>query len=106
MKLITERTEVRNRLKHLHEHGSHLSMDMSDKLLALDAETATYKDIRLIMGNDLWCKIPTCNECMAVVAVAVMVGEELDDNSFTASLCASCLKKALLLVESLDRKTA
>lgn len=106
MKLITERTQVRdvaNRWANAYPKTGPYGRDpqkqaITKALVALDAETATAADVAAIIGNDSWCGPKKCHECGAVVNVAVQVGEEPDYESSTATLCLACLEKALALM--------
>jgi len=49
-----------------------------------------------IIGNDSWTR-NSCDECGEDVEVTVMVGEEPDYESRTASICINCLNKAVEL---------
>lgn len=100
MELITERTQVRNVAKLWRRQYPNSKQDIAEKLDALDVETATAEDVAAIIGNDSWCKPSKCNECGETVPVAVMVGEEPDYESATATLCFSCVEKALSLMGS------
>ena len=106
MKLITERTQVRDvaaRWRGQYSpHGPYghdrQKQAVAKALAALDAETATAADVAAIIGNDSWCGPSTCNECGAVVDVAVQVGEEPYYESRTATLCFACVERALALM--------
>lgn len=106
MKLITERTQVRDvaaRWASSYPTNGPYGRDpdkqaITKALAALDAETATAADVAAIIGNDTWCGPSTCNECGAVVEVAVQVGEEPDYESSTATLCFACVDQALALM--------
>lgn len=45
----------------------------------------------------------TCDECGAVVDVAVQVGEEPNYESRTATLCFACVEKAMALMCANDK---
>ena len=106
MKLITERTQIRDVAARWAKtyptngwYGSDLKKQSIAKALSeLDAETATSADVASIIGNDSWCCPSMCDECEAVVDVAVQVGEEPDDESNTATLCFACVEKAMALM--------
>lgn len=105
MKLITERTQVQDVAARWAisfppdgRYGRDAEKLAIAKALAeLDTETATAADVAAIIGNDSWCRRPTCHECGMVVDVAVQVGEELDYESSTATICVECLQKALAM---------
>lgn len=108
MKLITERTQVRDvaaRWANAYPSNGRYKNDQNKQaitktLAAIDVATATSADVTAIIGNDSWCRSPTCNNCGEVVGVAVQLGEEPDYESRTATLCFACLKQALELIES------
>ena len=66
------------------------------RLLALDLLTARPVDVMAIIGNGSWVRL-TCNECGRNVDAAVILGEPLDFDSETASVCQDCLRAALAL---------
>lgn len=109
MKLITERTLIREMAERWatqyprgkSEPGSS-SQRIYKKLLALDKEKATAKDVADIVGNDSWTRVCDCSECGTTPQVIVQVGEEPDYESRTAYLCPSCLQKAVKLVQKGD----
>jgi len=102
VKLITERTQLCDVATRWREQYPGNRTDdkgeIAKKLDALDGETATAEDVAAIIGNNSWCAPSKCNECGAVVAVAVQVGEEPDYESRTATLCFVCVEKALSLM--------
>lgn len=106
MKLITERTLVRDvatRWANAYPKAGPYGRDpqkqaITKALAALDAEIATAADVAEIIGNDSWCERPKCHECGETVDAAVQVGEELDYESNTATLCMACLQNALELM--------
>ncbi len=67
-------------------------------LAALDLSTVTAEQVNAIIGNGSWTSI-RCNECGECVAAAVQVGEPPDYESATASVCESCLRKAVALFD-------
>jgi hypothetical protein len=111
MKLITERTQVRevaamwaNSYPLSEPYGRDPDKQaITRALAALDAETATAADVAAIIGNDTWCGPSTCHECGAVVDVAVQVGEEPEYESRTATLCFACVEQALTLIGPNDK---
>lgn len=70
---------------------------MHAELLALDLDNCTKEDVNKIMGNSSWTNL-TCDECKQNVDKVVQLGEEPDYESSTASICFSCLTKAVKLV--------
>lgn len=71
-----------------------------ERLDALDGETATAEEVNAIIGNKLWTRL-VCDECGREDADAVLVvGEEPDYDSCTASLCRSCVQQAALAFQT------
>ncbi len=68
-----------------------------ESLKALDRTTATATDVAAIIGNDSWTNLK-CDECGIDVEAIIVVGQEPDYESRTASLCLECLTKAALLM--------
>lgn len=110
MKLLTERTGVRDVAQRWDDAYSHHSSnyklvsgvsiaEASRKLHALDPEKATAADVATIIGNTSWVGSSKCNECKQEVAAAVEVGDEPDYDSATATMCLPCLRKAVALLE-------
>ena len=107
MKLITERTQIREvasrwRLQYP-ESGKYgkdpTKQAIANSLSALNVETATADDVFAIIGNTSWCEPQKCNECGDVFDVVIQVGEEPDYESRTATLCIDCLRKAIDTIE-------
>jgi len=105
MKLITVRYCIRrvaNRWDSTYEsHGwTEETREISNNLRALDPSIATKEDVHRIIGNRGWTNLK-CDECETEdLDRVVMVGQEPDYESATASLCLSCAKKALQLIET------
>lgn len=105
MKLITERTQVREveqRWSQQYQKGSPYGQDadkqaIAKALRAIDTENATADDVAAIIGNRSWVRPSTCDECGELVGVAVEFCEEQEDGSRTTTLCRACLHNALLL---------
>lgn len=72
------------------------------RLAALDAEQATADDVATIIGNHSWVRPPGCDECGEESWDAVQLGQEPDYESDTATICPSCLRKALALAEAVE----
>ncbi|WP_417744813.1 hypothetical protein [Rosistilla oblonga] len=68
------------------------------KLLAL-GKNPDPDNINKITGNKSWTEV-RCDECSEYVEAAVQLGQEPDYASSTATVCVSCLKKALDLATS------
>lgn len=62
---------------------------ISEKLDALDPETASVEDVANIIGNDSWTRL-TCDQCGKDTDAVLNVGQEPDIESHTASLCKEC----------------
>jgi hypothetical protein len=58
--------------------------------------------VNTVIGNESWTKTE-CNQCGAVNALVVRVGQEPNHDSYTASLCKACLEKALALVNEQEK---
>lgn len=101
--LITTRTEIRivaERWKQQYAPGwmqligDVSSLDIYNRLAALDVESATAADVNAIVGG--WITI-SCDACDEVVEEAVQVGQEPDYESNTATLCRTCCAAAFAL---------
>jgi hypothetical protein len=95
-----------------HMHRAALKMDHSrksieiyGKLLKLDVETATPKDVAKIIGNDSWTAME-CDECGEKKPVAVArVGLDSDfDDRPETTICRACLKSALDAIEAKEKE--
>lgn len=100
MKLLNERTKVRDvyarwLLQYPPDSCAKDTLEIGERLAALDPETATANDVTAIIGNDSWCGPTRCDECGQDAAVAVQLGEEPDYESRTIRVCSACLCKAL-----------
>lgn len=62
-------------------------------------EGATENDIAKVIGNSSWTS-NKCDECKQESDVVIMLGDEPDYKSNTASICPQCLSKAMSLVSS------
>lgn len=68
------------------------------KLQAMDPETATSAEVEAVIGNGSWTT-DRCNECKEWThGWAIMVGDEPDYDSRTATLCLSCARKVAALL--------
>lgn len=67
------------------------------KLLALDPNAATAKDVAEIIGNRAWAGADQCDECKQEKDVLIELGQEPDYESSTAKVCEDCLRKALAM---------
>lgn len=65
------------------------------KLLSLDTDTCTTKDVADIIGNDTWATPQKCGECNVYHNTIIQIGEPADYESATAYLCRDCIKRAL-----------
>lgn len=107
MQLLTERGMVRRFIseffpKKVEQHGWGIyfwSKDKQRELLSLvqqlDPETASADDINEILGQR-YLQPDVCTECKTKTWDLVQLGENPEDNSesYTASVCLSCLEKA------------
>lgn len=101
MKLTTERVRIREEARRWNAQPpiNQEYSEIAEKFKSLDLNTATAEEVGAILGYD-WRGPPRCDECRAIVTVAVQVGEEPDYDSATAMLCRSCVAKALSLLEA------
>jgi hypothetical protein len=73
------------------------------QLAALDAETATIKDVERISSILPARMKRLCDECLKNRAVLVQLGEEpVSASSATVWLCRDCLRKAVALIEAAE----
>ena len=105
MKLETMRGQVRSvaqrwraQYGNASRHGAD-KQEIQRKLDALDVETATDADVTAIIGNSTWTGPDECHECGVTTWDAVEIGQPLDYESRTATICIDCLRKAVALVE-------
>jgi hypothetical protein len=68
-----------------------------DALCALTPEELTPERVDSVIGNGSWTSV-TCNECDVSVDSVVQLGEEPDYESRTATVCPSCLARAVGLL--------
>jgi hypothetical protein len=76
--------------------------EIAASLEALDKETATAADVAAIIGNESWTRL-TCDECGKDTDAVIMVGQEPDYESHTASLCRSCVERASSIPCNVER---
>ena len=67
-------------------------------LKALDLDIATKQDIDAVIENSSWCRLK-CDECGRETQTVIQLGEEVDYESSTASVCSECLSLAVKLLE-------
>jgi hypothetical protein len=103
MEKVTQRDTILGIVKRWEDqYSSYLGDGVNDKnkilakLKALDLETATPEQIATIIGNDSWTRL-SCDECGKEVTTVIVLGEEPDYESSTASLCHECLATAMQL---------
>lgn len=60
-------------------------------------ESPTPEAVNAVIGNNSWTQL-SCDSCGRYVDIAVQVGDELDYESHTVTLCTSCVKEAAVLV--------
>lgn len=71
---------------------------ITKRLRALDPETATSAEVEAIIGNESWTT-DRCNECKEWThGWAIMVGDEPNYESSTATLCLGCARKVAALL--------
>jgi len=66
---------------------------------AMDGAPLTPEMVNEVIGNTSWTSVE-CDECGKQVESAMMVGQEEDHDSRTATICLLCLKKAVALLEN------
>ena len=101
MKLITERDLIRLVLDSWcaqYPETTGENYETTKKLMDLNRETATSEEVNAIIGNRTWTEV-TCDQCGNSTSLAVMVGQEPDDESSTAVLCDKCLTAAYKLLQ-------
>lgn len=108
MEAITEAWRVadvarRWKEQYFHNHqwtsGSLDKECIYNKITAL-GENATAEQVESIIGNGTWTAVK-CHECGKRVKVAMQIGEPLDYESNTATICLDCLKAAAALLEGI-----
>lgn len=107
MKLVTPKiqaAEAAERWKKQYCHGDkwgHFACDAKgvyDRLRALGSAPEP-DDVDHIIGNRSWTRV-ACDECKNNVAeVCVILGQEPDYESSTASICVQCLKDAVAMCQ-------
>ena len=102
MELVTRQTRARKaaeRWKIQYRSGEN---DVRyNKLLSL-GDNPNPDDVDRIIGNTSWTSVPQCNECWAHTDMVIMIGEELDHDSYTAYVCKECLLRVLTLINEKD----
>lgn len=108
MKILSEREQVRavsQEWKKSHRDPECRMRDgrtvgeITDRLDAIDPETATAEDVFAAIGHRSWACQQTCDECGEESWSCVEIGQEPDYESCTATICEGCLRKALALIE-------
>lgn len=97
MKVITQRDNILNvcvrwRSQYSYKGVDQDKLDTLKRLESLDLTTCTAGDVNQIIGNDSWTNLH-CNECDAKTDWVIMVGEEPDYESRTATLCRACIQR-------------
>lgn len=111
MKLITQRVliqEVAARWYNQYYPFSRHSPNKEEKyiqLRQLDGDTATADEVKKIIGNTSWTRVPKCDECGAEPPAVVRIGEPPDYESSTATICLKCLVKAAKLCIAIPSAT-
>lgn len=98
MKVITQRDCIlevcdRWRSQYSYKGVGQDKLDTLKKLEALDLTTCSAEDVNRTIGNNSWTDL-NCNECKAKTDWVLVVGEEPDYESRTASLCRACVQLA------------
>jgi len=100
VELITSRDMIRNVLSKWTEQyppGGEFTdvgkLEITQQLTMLDLEIATGEDVANIIGNKSWTHL-RCHECDKRVSLIIQMGEPLDYESRTASLCVDCVTAA------------
>ena len=107
MKLETQRSKiiaVVERWRRQYGSGDYGSdkLQILNELQGLNLETCSAEDVNRIIGNESWTRLDPCHECGADSVQTVMLGQEPDYESYTAWVCKECLKKAIVLIESVE----
>lgn len=105
MKLITRRSRIKDVLsgwrQQYFSNGTWYNEEKEEihlKLMTLDFDKCSAKDVKDIIGNDSWTKLPACNECEGRSSVIILLGDNCDwQVSF--HICPSCLEKASTLIK-------
>lgn len=98
--------------KNMQLASQEFSDSIYEKLLALDTETATAKDVADIIGNDGWIEISKCDSCSKESWNMATIGNIDTFESALAchtdepiiTLCEECLTRALLILQNPDVK--
>lgn len=99
MNLITKSIkDVLKKWREQYPKGENDKDAIYDKLCRLP-ENATENDIASVIGNSSWT-LSKCDECKQESDVVIMLGDDPDYESNTASICPQCLLKAASLVNS------
>jgi len=78
---------------------------IAEKLKSLSRDELTAKNINAIIGNTSWTRFGNCDACGNDIAdVQVTIGQEPDYESRTATVCISCLDKALAMALEVKRR--
>ena len=111
MILITERVKIKEaivKFRELFGDGSYggdiRGIAVGAELAKLNPETVSKAEVDALIGNKSWTRAENCSECGAADVVVVELGEELDNDSLTAFVCESCLRKALNLITKGDEQ--
>jgi hypothetical protein len=80
-----------------HGRGNKHSVDIWNRLNALDLNTASAADVVAIIGNDSWTRL-RCHSCGGEVERLIEIGEPPDCESRTARVCLPCITKAYELL--------
>ena len=99
MKIITKRMKIRETIDTWVNDGSGFNPIAKSRVLALNPDTASEKDIVDILGNTAWTEI-ICDECGEDVTFAVGIGDDAEGFDEPACwLCLMCARKSVGLLE-------
>ena len=100
MKLITERTQIRDVVKR-YADCYRSNVEIVKKLQALNVETATTDDVAKIIGNRSWVRPVYCSHCESEVTSVVQVDKVMGQYYMhNIDLCMPCLKYSVSLIEN------
>ncbi len=104
VKIINERNQIRDVASRWREQYGQRKAAISERLDALDGETATAADVEAIIGNRSWTSVQACDECKREAAAVVEIGQEPDYESRTAYICLDCINAAAALLNPLPAR--
>lgn len=96
MEVVTKEHLCQNIEKHWRNQYPDTRNETLERLRELSPKTE--QGIIDIVGNSTWTDI-RCDECKELVDMVVVVGEKPNYESYTASICPKCLRKAMKLLK-------